>query len=231
MEKKSKLKKIKVTKNGPYLISGNIPLVREVMVTGEEGDPAAWEKSEEFPEAEDYRLCRCGRAKNKPFCDDMHIISRFNGEETASRETFEEQAEEIVGPELILKDAPSLCAAARFCHRASGIWRLTEKSDQKEARDIAIQEAADCPSGRLVVCDKKTKKAIEPEFSQEISVTEDVPASVSGPLWVKGGIPIESSDGKRYEIRNRVTLCRCGVSKNKPFCDGTHIDIGFSDEE
>jgi CDGSH-type Zn-finger protein len=39
-----------------------------------------------------------------------------------------------------------------------------------------------------------------------------------------------AADGFRYEIRNRVTLCRCGASKNKPFCDGTHAAIKFRDE-
>ena len=41
--------------------------------------------------------------------------------------------------------------------------------------------------------------------------------------------PIESADGKKYEIRNRVTLCRCGKSNNKPFCDGNHLQSRFND--
>jgi CDGSH-type Zn-finger protein len=39
---------------------------------------------------------------------------------------------------------------------------------------------------------------------------------------VRGGITIESADGVPYEVRNRVTLCRCGRSDNKPFCDASH---------
>jgi CDGSH-type Zn-finger protein len=46
---------------------------------------------------------------------------------------------------------------------------------------------------------------------------------------VKGGVQIKSSDGFVYEPRNRVTLCRCGQSGNKPFCDGTHISMKFND--
>jgi CDGSH-type Zn-finger protein len=45
---------------------------------------------------------------------------------------------------------------------------------------------------------------------------------VNGPIWVRGEIPIQSADGKIYEVRNRVTLCRCGKSLNKPFCDSSH---------
>jgi CDGSH-type Zn-finger protein len=52
---------------------------------------------------------------------------------------------------------------------------------------------------------------------------------MSGPLWISGGVPIISCDGTEYEVRNRVTLCRCGRSGNKPFCDGTHVDIQFRD--
>ena len=46
--------------------------------------------------------------------------------------------------------------------------------------------------------------------------------SHGGPIWVRGGIPVASADGKTYEVRNRLTLCRCGRSANKPFCDGSH---------
>ena len=40
---------------------------------------------------------------------------------------------------------------------------------------------------------------------------------------------VVAKDGHRYEVRNRVTLCRCGASKNKPFCDGSHAAIEFKD--
>jgi CDGSH-type Zn-finger protein len=46
---------------------------------------------------------------------------------------------------------------------------------------------------------------------------------------VKGGVPVESADASVFENRNRVTLCRCGGSKNKPFCDGTHLKDRFND--
>jgi hypothetical protein len=87
---------------------------------------------------------------------------------------------------------------------------------------MMIEEAADCPSGRLVIYDKKTGKPIEPTFEPSIALVEDPNIKVSGPLWVRGGIPIKSSDGTLYETRNRVTLCRCGKSQNKPFCDSSH---------
>jgi CDGSH-type Zn-finger protein len=59
---------------------------------------------------------------------------------------------------------------------------------------------------------------------------EDPAEGVSGPLWLRGGIPVFAADGFAYEVRNRVTLCRCGASKNKPFCDGSHAAIKFTDD-
>jgi hypothetical protein len=132
-----------------------------------------------------------------------------------------------IGPDLILNDAEKFCAVARFCHRGGDAWTLTERSDDPKCRDMAVQEAADCPSGRLVACDKKTGLPLEPKFAPSISITEDTRHKVGGPIWVKGGVPIESSDGTMYEVRNRVTLCRCGKTKNKPFCDGCHITSKF----
>jgi CDGSH-type Zn-finger protein len=128
-----------------------------------------------------------------------------------------------------LTDVQELCAVARFCHRLGGTWKLTKNSDNPKSKEIAIQEACNCPSGRLVVWDKKTGKPIEPQIKPAISLIEDPAKKVSGPIWLKGFIPLESSDGTPYETRNRVTLCRCGKSSNKPFCDGCHISIGFND--
>ena len=73
-----------------------------------------------------------------------------------------------------------------------------------------------------MVWDKKTKKMVEPEYERSIGFVEDPQVGVSGPIWVRGGIPVESVDGKTHEIRNRVTLCRCGKSSSKPFCDSSH---------
>ena len=70
-----------------------------------------------------------------------------------------------------------------------------------------------------------TGKALEPKFEKSIVIIEYPPRGEHGPLWICSGIPIGSATGKQYEIRNRVTLCRCGKSLNKPFCDGRHIQV------
>jgi CDGSH-type Zn-finger protein len=222
--------RIKITKDGPYLVSGGVPLKKEIIVTDEDNQSVDYKPGQMYSEQENYSLCRCGKSKNKPFCDGSHLTAQFDGTETADRAPYDEQAMVINGPNLTLTDVQDLCAVGRFCHPHGGTWNLTENSDDPQAREYAIDEACKCPSGRLVARDKETGEAIEPDFEPSISLIVDPPKGVGGPIWAKGKISIESSDGTEYESRNRVTLCRCGESGNKPFCDGSHISCGFSDE-
>lgn len=219
--------KVTITKNGPYLVSGKLPLRKEIILADKKGESVAWGKGNEFPEKENYTLCRCGRSKGKPYCDGTHAKIEFDGTETASREPYLKQANAIEGQELVLTDVQKLCAYARFCHPQGGVWLLTQQSDNLGSKELAIKEACNCPSGRLVIRDKQTGQSIEPELEPSISLIEDPEQNCSGPIWLKGGVPLEFSDGTGYETRNRVTLCRCGKSRNKPFCDGTHASIKF----
>ena len=75
-----------------------------------------------------------------------------------------------------------------------------------------------------------TGEAVEQKYEPSIGLIEDTAKRCAGPLWMRGGVRVVGADGFNYEVRNRMTLCRCGASKNKPFCDGTHVSIGFSDE-
>ena len=219
---KNEKMKIKVNKNGPYTVTGGIPLSDQIMIPDAEGLSTGWKEGKRFHVEEEYDLCRCGHSKNKPFCDGTHDDIGFDGTEVASHKPFIEQLEPItVGAVMDLLDALPLCADARFCDRARGVWENTKASDDPEARKIALQEVFDCPAGRLVLR-AKDGKYLEPEFEPSIGVVLDMVVPARGPLWVRGGIPIESADGFIYEVRNRVTLCRCGKSTNMPFCDGKH---------
>lgn len=228
VEKKPKVKensmKITISRNGPYLVVGSIPLLVSEICTDENGDYRNWREVKRYPLREQYALCRCGNSKNKPFCDGTHIKTNFDGTEKGDYEPYNVKANVISGPILTLTDNKPLCIHAGFCVRAGGTWDLVRRSDDPEARETAIEEVCNCPSGRLVILENSTGKEIEPEFEKSIVVVESHPRHENGPLWVRGGIPIESADGKQYEIRNRITLCRCGKSKNKPFCDGSHIE-------
>ena len=221
---------IQVTKNGPYIVSGKVPIFEQTIVVNEEGDPVEWRLGKQYPPKETCGLCRCGYTNNKPYCDGSHVKAKFDGTEAAGFESFDQKAKVIDGPELKLFDAEELCASARFCHREGGIWSLIPNSDQPRAKQVAIEEACDCPAGRLVIEDKKTNQKIEPVLEKSIALIEDPQLTCSGPLWVRGGIIVKSSNGQMYEVRNRVTLCRCGKSTLKPFCDSSHFPQHKYDE-
>ena len=88
---------------------------------------------------------------------------------------------------------------------------------------MGLEEVANCNSGGPPDgIQQRNGRPIEPKLELSIAVVEEPLRGYDGPLWVRGGIPIESADGVTYEIRNRVTLCRCGISSNKPFCDCSH---------
>lgn len=215
--------RVTVTENGPYLVTGNVPLVRLEIVVDEAGESVAWREVERIETRATYALCRCGHSANKPFCDASHLTAGFDGTETADRDAYFDVAANIDGPGVRLHDARKLCAEARFCDHAGGLWNLVRRCDDRETRELAEREAMLCPSGRYVICDAETKEPKEPAFEPSIAIVEDPAMGVSGPIWVRGGIPVVSADGTPYEVRNRVTLCRCGRSANKPFCDGTHL--------
>jgi len=221
--------KIVVSKNGPYLVSGKVPLSIQTITPNKENFSWDWVEGKSFRTSEEYQLCRCGRSNTKPFCDGTHETFQFDGKETATRKPFVRQAKKYDGPALILRDAESLCAYARFCDPAGMIWNLIGKTDDPKVRELTIREANHCPAGRLVVENRETGREVEDKLSPSIGVVEDPVLQCSGPLWVRGRIPIVSESGAAYEVRNRVTLCRCGLSANMPFCNGSHASIMFQD--
>jgi len=216
--------RIKVTKNGPYLVSGTVPLDDSTMVIGNENEPESWAKTKDYPEKAEYALCRCGKSKTMPFCDGAHVKSGFDGTEKGTRKPFSELADRIEGPGLDMDDAGYFCAGLRQCHRAGSTWGLIEKSSGKKNQELAIEECDNCAAGRLIPIDKKTGKPVDTKLDQSISLLFDTQCNKDGPIWVKGGIQVEAADGFQYEVRNRVTLCRCGKSTHKPYCDGRHTE-------
>ncbi len=221
--------KVVVTTNGPYLVSGGAPLSEQTIYAGSSGESEAWRQGKAFPPQSNYALCRCGQSKTKPYCDGAHARVGFVGTETASRKPYAEQAQVMQGPVHSLGDAETLCAFARFCDPNGQVWEQVEHTDEPKVARNFVRQVNACPSGRLVAFDRATGKAVEEVLPVSIGVVQDPAQDVSGPLWLRGGIPVVAADGFAYEVRNRVTLCRCGASKNKPFCDGSHASMKFRD--
>ena len=91
-------------------------------------------------------------------------------------------------------------------------WCQPDLSSTDEVKEVVER----CPSGALV-CKTKTGQLTE-TASPENSVT----VSYQGPYFVKGDLEIEQSLSDMPGVNFRAALCRCGLSKNKPFCDNSH---------
>lgn len=223
------LKKIVVQKDGPYIVYGGIPLVRKSQVVSEYGEPLTWKKEEVIETSGVYRLCRCGCSNNKPFCDDTHEWGPFDGKETAPEDmTAERRVTFPGGKQIIVRRDYSLCMDAGFCgNRFTNVEKLASKSGDTRIRAQIISMIERCPSGSYTYALVGEDGDVEPDLPQQIAVCMEMTSNgpIIGPLWVTGNIPIERSDGKPFEVRNRITLCRCGESKLKPLCDGKHREM------
>jgi CDGSH-type Zn-finger protein len=216
--------RVRISEDGPYELMGSPPLVRTAQVETEFGEPVGWEEPTPIDVRGAPELCRCGASGRKPFCDASHETNGFDGTEVADRRSTADRAKSLHGHGVVMRDDRELCTHAGHCaDRFTDVWELIRRTADPAVRERLEQMVELCPSGRLSHAPVDDAPSVEPEFEPSVAVIRD------GPLWVRGGIPVESSDGTTYEIRKRVTLCRCGHSNNKPFCDGTHKVIGFRD--
>jgi CDGSH-type Zn-finger protein len=218
--------RIEVTEDGPYVVRGDIPLVRVAEVVDEYGDPVDRTADEPLRESADgVELCRCGGSSTKPFCDRTHLRMGFHGAETAVRGPRMSRAQVFPGDGIVMTDDRTICSHASFCAgRKRNAWRMIEETDDPEVRAELQRMISLCPSGALAYAVDDDADDVEPSFERSVAVVKD------GPLFLRGSVTVVGADGIAYETRNRMTLCRCGRSRNKPFCDGTHADMGFTDD-
>jgi CDGSH-type Zn-finger protein len=226
-------KRIVVQKNGPYLVEGDVPLVRKEQVVTEYGEPIAWKKGDQFETDGSYELCRCGHSSNKPFCDKTHEKIGFDGTETAvTRPSIERRVNVGGNQHIVIRRDFAVCMDAGFCGtRFANIPKMVADIDDTRVRSQIIAMVERCPSGSYTYSIEQDEKDMEPDLPQEVAVVTEMTdeGPIMGPLWVTGNILIERSDGKPFETRNRVTLCRCGLSKTKPLCDGTHRELDIKE--
>ena len=166
-------RQIIVTKNGPYVVTGGVPLAVQTIEANGERESWEWAEGRTFEAKDTYALCRCGKSAHAPYCDGTHARIGFDGTETATRQTFAAQKTVLEGPTLILDDARPFCAAARFCDAVQDTWDSIPKTASPEARARVIHQATRCPSGRLVVRDRATGEVFESALPLSIGVVED----------------------------------------------------------
>lgn len=204
-------KTITVTVNGPYEVNGSVP------IRDSAGHPIEAEET--------YWMCRCGGSKSKPFCDGTHKKNGFMGEEVANRGPIASRRVAFRGNGVTIYDDRSICAHIGNCtDNLTAVFKLNTEPwvdpVGAEAGEI-VSVVRTCPSGAVSYALGESEDPVEEERPAAITASKD------GPYFVTGNISLQSEDGTGYEDRVRYTLCRCGGSKNKPFCDGTHWHIGF----
>ena len=128
--------------------------------------------------------------------------------------------------EIIVHWDSSRCIHTGICLRSlHAVFNLRQKPwvdvEAASADEIAAT-IEKCPSGAL----SYTQVGAGGETPPEITTVVPIP---NGPLSVRGAIEVRDSEGDLIAAGSRMTLCRCGHSKNQPFCDLSHRDIGFTD--
>jgi len=131
------------------------------------------------------------------------------------------------GAEIDVHFDRRLCIHVGECGRSKGDlfvgkrepWCLPDAVSREEVREIVER----CPSGALSYTDKS---GAAPEAAP---AANEVMVATNGPLYVTGELAIEGAPEDMPGVSRRAALCRCGASKNKPFCDNSHIEAGFQD--
>ncbi len=92
--------------------------------------------------------------------------------------------------------------------------------------DRIIEQVDNCPSKALTYYRNETGR---PETDKpEVTVENIIEPLANGPLLVYGNLLVKNTDGTETRCTEVTAFCRCGSSANKPYCDGTHVKIGFS---
>jgi len=179
---------------------------------------------EAYPVAQEVFLCRCGASKKKPFCDGTHRTNGFTSQPTA--DPAANRRTTYVGREITIFDNRAICAHAGVCTDALKEVFREEGEPWIDADGAAVAKMIEtidrCPSGALGYA-LQAEEAAESNGAATVTVTRDGPYAVMGAVEL---VDTAFGDGAK---RARYTLCRCGASKNKPFCDGSHWEIQFRD--
>lgn len=135
------------------------------------------------------------------------------------------KTKEYSNGEVTIVWKPDTCIHSGICVKGLGeVFQPKEKPWIKinaASTDALVKQVKACPSGALSYYmndkDNKTSETLD----AKVEVLAD------GPLLVYGTLKVTHKDGSE-ETKNRTTaFCRCGASKNKPYCDGAHVDEGF----
>jgi glutamate synthase domain-containing protein 2/CDGSH-type Zn-finger protein len=192
--------------DGPYLVEGLVDLV---------------DLDGKIPSDGKIALCRCGESKNKPFCDGTHAAIGFTGENQGGNSP--DRRDSYVGKQITIHDNRGICAHAGFCTEGlPKVWRMNTEPwidpDGATAEEI-IEVVKRCPSGAL------SYSIDDIEYRDDENRSPSVLVAPKGPYAIKGSCELVGGEFGEGASLEHYDLCRCGGSKNKPFCDGSHWTV------
>jgi len=195
--------------NGPYSL---------------EGAALGRQSGEALPAQKKVALCRCGGSKNKPFCDGTH--SKIGFSDRNSADPAKDKRDSYAGKKITILDNRGICSHAGYC--TDGLKEVflygKEPWIAPDAASVEriIETIRKCPSGALSYAIDGVE-APQPQRTPAVTVLDHGPYAVTGGVEAVGMKLGQGASAEHY------TLCRCGQSKNKPFCDGSHWDANFRD--
>jgi CDGSH-type Zn-finger protein/uncharacterized Fe-S cluster protein YjdI len=231
--------KILPLRNGPYYLLNDMePKVVENLQNS---------KCEPLSTVLGVALCRCGASHNKPFCDGTHGTIGFssenrttttaaanyntNGSSSSSEHMIKDKRKDYVGKEITIHDNRRICSHAAECvNNLSSVFKLNSRPwinpDSARTEEI-IETIRKCPSGALSYSINSIEYRDPNEREPMVTVSKD------GPYLITGGIDLIGDNIRWAEgaSKEHYTLCRCGASNNKPFCDGMHRTVNFKDDK
>ncbi|MFE3254299.1 ferritin-like domain-containing protein [Nocardia sp. NPDC059229] len=210
---------IRTAKNGPYLAT-NATLIDHLGLPIELGPTAA--------------LCRCGASALKPLCDGSHTRIGFNDAKDPAR--VADRRDTYTGEQVTVFDNRGICQHSGLCtDRLATVFRTGAEpfvAPNGSRMDEIVRAVRACPSGALGMAfdGVEAREVTDWHDTREpvIEVTKD------GPYRIRGGIPLTGPEGGDIDratgaSAEHYSLCRCGQSRNKPFCSGMHWYVGFQD--
>jgi CDGSH-type Zn-finger protein/truncated hemoglobin YjbI len=211
---------IQASVNGPYLATNADTLT-------------TW-LGEAIPTRPQLALCRCGQSRLKPFCDGTHARVDFTGRKDPAR--VPDRRDAYPGTQMTILDNRGTCAHSGFCtDRLKAVFHLGEDPfvvPNGVRMDDIVRAVRACPSGALSYALEgvEIRDGVDQRRPPAIEVSKD------GPYRITGGIPLYDGQGddeprNAGASREHYSLCRCGHSRNKPFCSGMHWYVDFHDPE
>jgi CDGSH-type Zn-finger protein len=180
------------------------------------------DRGETIDSGESIYLCRCGASKNKPYCDGSHAAVAFSDRRIHDKPP---PPAEFAGKEITIVDDFSLCAHAGACVEGAPDTFFAFKDGRRVSlpdatpSDQVMATIRRCPSGSLLY---KVRGTLTDAYAAET----EVQVERDGPYLVRRA---KLAGDARPATEDHYTLCRCGASQNKPFCDGMHTKVKFRD--